>query len=253
MHRRATSLSTQAQVGTISCRMTISRTLAQVSSLVSLIILTSCASISVQPGSEYATPQMPRKIYVMTFSTQHGEFNVDREGAELKTFKKDLQNVLQAAQVADLSHRLVTAQPAPKHPWDHQENAWVITGEFVKVNQGSRFLRTAIGFGAGGTKMEATVQVYDLSEAGHRPFLVFSTTGGSNAEPGAITSIATDPLDLAVQIALSGVSGFSHGLTEDTKRTAREVTAELSDYMYRSRWIPEDKWIQPKTLGNDSF
>jgi hypothetical protein len=232
--------------------MTIHRALALIGSLALLLILTSCASISVQPGSEYATPQMPKKIYVMTFSTSQGEFNVDREGAELKTFKKDLQNVLRAAQVADLSNRLVTAQPTPKHPWDRHENAWVITGEFVKVNQGSRFLRTTIGFGAGGTKMETKVYVYDLSAADHRPFLVFSTTGGSNAEPGAVTSFATDPLDLAVQIALSGVSGFSHGLTEDTKRTAREVTAELSDYMYRSGWIPEDKRIQPKALGNDS-
>jgi hypothetical protein len=228
------------------------RTLAKIGSLASLLVLTSCASISVQPGHEYATPQMPQKIYVMLFGTGHAEFNVDREGAELKTFKRDLQHVLQAAQIADLSNRLVAAAPAPKHPWDRRENGWVVTGEFVKVNQGSRFLRTAIGFGAGGTKVEAKVAVYDLSAADHRPFLVFSTTGGSNAEPGAVTSFATDPLDLAVQIALSGVSGFSHGLTEDTKRTAREVTAELSDYMYRSGWIPQDKWIQPKTLGNDS-
>jgi hypothetical protein len=228
------------------------RTLAKIGSLASLLVLTSCASISVQPGHEYATPQMPQKIYVMLFGTGHAEFNVDREGAELKTFKRDLQHVLQAAQIADLSNRLVAAAPAPKHPWDRRENGWVVTGEFVKVNQGSRFLRTAIGFGAGGTKVEAKVAVYDLSAADHRPFLVFSTTGGSNAEPGAVTSFATDPLDLAVQIALSGVSGFSHGLTEDTKRTAREVTAELSDYMYRSGWIPQDKWIQPKTLVNES-
>jgi hypothetical protein len=177
------------------------RTLAKIGSLASLLVLTSCASISVQPGHEYATPQMPQKIYVMLFGTGHAEFNVDREGAELKTFKRDLQHVLQAAQIADLSNRLVAAAPAPKHPWDRRENGWVVTGEFVKVNQGSRFLRTAIGFGAGGTKVEAKVAVYDLSAADHRPFLVFSTTGGSNAEPGAVTSFATDPLDLAVQIA----------------------------------------------------
>jgi hypothetical protein len=214
--------------------------------------LTSCASISVQPGHEYATRQMPKKIYVTAFSTRNAEFNVDREGAELRDFKKNLQNILQVAQVADLSNRLVTAQPAPRHPWDHVENAWVITGEFIKVNQGSRLLRTAIGFGAGGTKMETRVFIYDLSSTDRQPFLVFSTTGGSNAEPGAVTSFATDPLDIVVQAALSGISGFSHGLTEDTKRTAREVTAELSDYMYRSGWIPADKRIEPKALGNDS-
>jgi hypothetical protein len=125
----------------------------------------------------------------------------------------------------------------------------VIRGKFVRVNQGSRFLRSAIGFGAGGTKLETMVEVYDLSDLSHRPFLTFSTTGGSNAEPGAITGIATDPLTLGVGVVTGGAGGLAHGLTEDTKRTAREITAELSDYMYRSGWIPEDNWIKPKQLN----
>jgi hypothetical protein len=44
----------------------------------------------------------------------------------------------------------------------------------------------------------------------------------------------------------SGAGGIAHGLTEDTARTAREITAELSDYMYRNGWISKDKWIAPK-------
>jgi hypothetical protein len=45
-------------------------------------------------------------------------------------------------------------------------------------------------------------------------------------------------------------SHFPHtGLTEDTAQTAREITAELSDYMYRSGWISKDKWIEPKKVS----
>jgi hypothetical protein len=211
--------------------------------------LVGCASISVQPGSEHAVSRVPLKIYVAEFSTAQGEFNVDREKLELRDFKQDLQKVLQAAQVADLTRRLVPAEAAPKDPWSHPRHAWLIRGEFVKVNQGSRLLRAAIGLGAGGTKMLTRVEVYDLSAGERRPFLAFTTTGGSNAEPGAITAYATDPLTLAVQIALGGVSGFSHGVTEDAKRTAREITAVLSDYMYRRHWIPEEAWIKPKRVG----
>ena len=213
------------------------------------LFLGACASISVKKGQEFATPQPPTIIYVANFSTAGGHFNVDREGAELTEFKQNLQNVLQAGQVADLKNRLVNAAPAPLDAQNRSERAWLVTGTFVRVNQGSRLLRTAIGFGAGGTKMITRVRIYDLAMTDRRPFLSFSTTGGSNAEPGAVTSFATDPLDLAVQIALSGVSGFSHGVTEDAKRTAREVTAELSDYMYRSGWIAKDKWIVPKDVA----
>jgi hypothetical protein len=158
--------------------------------------------------------------------------------------------MMQTGLVTDLSHRLVPAVPTNKD-WGFQpENAWLIRGEFTKVNQGSRLLRGAIGFGAGGTKMETNVYVYDLNQNTNTPFLTFSTTGGSGAEPGAITAVATDPVEIAIQMAAGGAGGIAHGLTEDTARTTREITAELSDYMYRSGWISQDKWIKPKKLSN---
>jgi hypothetical protein len=203
------------------------------------LILTGCASISVQP----------EKVYVEAFSTAKGDFNVDRDGAELVEFKKDLQTMMITGITVDLSKRLIPALEAGKHLPEH-EHAWLIRGRFVRVNQGSRLLRGAVGFGAGATKMETEVQVYDLSTGADKPFMTFATTGGSNAEPGAITSIATDPLTIAIEAVAGGAGNVAHGVTEDTKRTAREITAELSDYMYRSGWIPEDKWVTPKTYSN---
>jgi hypothetical protein len=187
---------------------------------------------------------------VAEFSTAHGQFNVDRDGHDLVVFKKGVQKILQAAQIADLNERLIPAAAAPRFPWDHPRHGWLIRGNFTLVNQGSRFLRAAIGFGAGGTKLETQVSVYDLSVSDRQPFLTFTTTGGSNAEPGAITSFATDPLDIVIQVALSGIGGISHGVTEDTKRTAREITAELSDVMYRRHWISKDAWIKPKQYSD---
>jgi hypothetical protein len=207
-----------------------------------------CASISVQPGTTVATQQKPAKVYVEAFSTATGEFNVDRDGVELTEFKTDLQKMMTAGITADLSKRLIPAVAAEKIDFKRHEHAWLIRGQFVKVNQGSRLLRGTLGFGLGGTKLETRVQVYDLATGDPKPFLTFSTTGGSNAEPGMLPSLATDPLSLIIDAA-GGAGNLAHGVTEDTNRTAREITAELSDYMYRSRWIPEDKWIQPKAYS----
>jgi hypothetical protein len=110
------------------------------------------------------------------------------------------------------------------------------------VKQGSRVLRSAVGLGAGGTKMEVHVEVYDLSQGIGKPFLTFNTSGGSNAEPGAAETLSTAPATLV----LGGASGAMHGVSEDNKRTAKEITAELSDYMYKRGWIPKDEWIEPK-------
>ena len=214
-----------------------------------ILSVVSCASVSVDKGTEQATAKMPEKVYIALFDVSHADFKVDREGQELVDFKQNLQTMLQAGMATDLSHRLVPAASASNQLSGFQpENAWLIQGEFTRVNQGSRLLRGAIGFGAGGTKVETKVYVYDLNQSTHVPFLTFSTTGGSGAEPGAITAIATDPVEIAVQMAAGGAGGIAHGLTEDTARTAREITAELSDYMYRSGWISKDKWIPPKKL-----
>jgi hypothetical protein len=213
------------------------------------LALASCASVSVQKAAEQSTPQMPQKIYVADFDVANGNFKVDREGPELVDFKRNLRDMMQTASVTDLSHRLIPAVPATKAQAFQPENAWLIRGEFTKVNQGSRLLRGAIGFGAGGTKMETNIYVYDLNQSSNTPFLTFSTTGGSNAEPGAVTGGATDPVVAAIGVVASGAGNVAHGLTEDTARTAREITAELSDYMYRSGWISKDKWIEPKTVS----
>jgi len=209
------------------------------------LALVSCASVSVEDGTEHATQKMPEMIYVLDFSTAHGDWEVDRTGKELAEFKKNLQLMLKTAMVADLTDRLLPAVPGTKSDWSRHQNAWLVRGEFTTVDQGSRLLRSAVGFGAGQTTVETRVQVYDLAQNFGTPFLTFSTTGGSGSEPGAILAFTTDPLE----IAIGGVSGAAHGLSEDTKRTAREITAKFSDYMYKRGWIPEDQWIKPKRQG----
>jgi hypothetical protein len=212
------------------------------------LALVSCASVSVEDGTEHATQKMPEIIYVADFSTAHGDFQVDRTGRELAEFKKNLQLMLKTAMATDLTDRLVPAAAVGRSKQSGLKNAWLVRGEFTTVMQGSRLLRSAIGFGAGGTMMETRVQVYDLAQNPGMPFLTFSTTGGSGSEPGAILALTDDPL----QIAIGGVTGAAHGLSEDTKRTAREITAEFSNYMHQRGWISEDQWIKPKHLrGGD--
>ena len=210
--------------------------------LLLMLSLCSCASVSVDDTSERATQRMPEIIYVADFSTTHSDFEVDRTGDDLADFKKNLQIMLKTAMVADLTDRLVPAAPVRKGKQAGLKNAWLVRGDFITVQQGSRLLRSAIGFSAGQTEVETRVKVYDLAQDSGAPFLTFSTTGGSGSEPGALMAFSTDPVELAI----GGVSGAAHGLSEDTKRTAREITAEFSDYMYKRGWISEDQWIKPK-------
>lgn len=216
------------------------------STLFLALALVSCASVSVEEeGAEREAQKMPALVYVMDFNTEQGEFNVDRTGPELADFKQNLQELLKLATVDDLSERLIPAVPGTRKDWARTQNAWLIRGEFTTVDQGSRLARSALGFGAGRTQIETRVYVYDLSKNDGVPFLTFSTMGGSGAEPGAVVGLVVSPLEVASR----AVSGAMKGLSDDSKRTAREITAELSDYMYRRDWISKDDWIKPKSSG----
>jgi hypothetical protein len=100
-------------------------------------------------------------------------------------------------------------------------------------------LRSTVGFGAGGTKMETQVFVYNLADNATAPFLTFETTGGSGASPGVISA---GPVGAAV----GSVSGAAKGVSDDTKRTSRAITAALSDYMYKRGWISKEQRLTPK-------
>jgi hypothetical protein len=200
-----------------------------------------CASVSVKNldagGTSFPPATKPDVIYVMPFDTSYGQFNVDRQGAELADFQQNLQQMLSAALTAEIPEHLCPAQAANSIP--PRSNAWIVCGRFIRVNQGSRLLRSTVGFGAGGTKMETQVFVYNLADNASAPFLTFETTGGSGASAGMISA---GPVGAAV----GAVSGAAKGVSDDTKRTSRMITAALSDYMYKQGWISDSQRLKPK-------
>lgn len=202
----------------------------RISSWLCFLLLTGCASVSVrdpkQPKEAVTPPtEKPERIFVEAFSTDEGQFNVDREGAELTEFKAKTSRILQEQMVKRLPEIASTHVARGSLP----NAGWLIRGQFVRVNQGSRALRGIIGFGLGATKMETKVQVYDLSQSSTVPFLIFDTTGGSNAEPGAIIGAGPPDLITAGTIVLSSWN-VVHGVTEDSWRTAREIRNYLVQY-----------------------
>lgn len=164
-------------------------------------------------------------IYVAPFDTRAATFNVDREGEELDAFRQATAEMLRSKLVERLPEIAPSAQAPAKLP----SRGWLVTGRFVRVNQGSRALRATIGFGLGATKMETEVAVYDLAVSKKDPFLKFATTGGSNAEPGAIGSAGTTIVSGFGALS-SALGNAAHGISEDAWRTAREIRNHLADY-----------------------
>jgi hypothetical protein len=204
--------------------------------------LAGCASVGVRNPAQAATnPRLPKQIFVADFDTSNGLFHVNRSGDELTTFQQKTTNALADYLVVDLSKSVL---PATRHNGSNRaRDAWLVTGQFVRVDQGSRALRGLIGFGAGGTKLETIVRVYDLSRLSKEPVLQFETSGGSNAEPGAIGGGMFGALPNTLRNA------GARGVTDDTARTAREITAMIAAYYAKNGGQLPGNEIKPKIVA----
>lgn len=215
--------------------------------------LTSCASVSVKEVAQLKKSppsHVPEQVFVAPFTYSEDAIRVDRSGADLAEFQFQLSELMTRSLVRRLPKYVGPATAVAKNAPLPRGNYWLIRGNFDRVYQGSRLLRSVIGLGSGATLMETTVEVYDLS--GRKPvrFLRIVTTGGSNISPGVLgvaTFFVSGPM--ALTSLFNVVDGIRSGVTFDTIRTSREVNAALSEYLGQRGAIPSKKAIRPKRLG----
>jgi hypothetical protein len=209
------------------------------------LFLTGCGSIKTEsiPGSPAPirgstarlTPN-PDHIYIAPFNIETGKWLVGREGIDLVDFKNDFNNNF----IHVLQDRLTKLAPTePRWVDDLPDHGWLVAGEFITVYQGSRFLRAAVGAGAGETTLQTNVYVYDLSQSKTQYILSFRTgvpgseqknsrgayedTGAGSGSAPAGVSAGGEPISTAIAIG--------SGLKLDTTRTCREIAAILAKYM----------------------
>lgn len=214
-------------------------------------LLSSCASVSIKKFellSERPPTRAPARILVKPSMFYEPTLRVDRRGAKLENFKYDLQEKFTTHLVRQLSRHVAPAQAVAATAPLPQRNYWLIRGRFDRVNQGSRLLRSIVGFGAGGTRLDMSVVIFDLSGRKPRPFLLIETTGGSNAAPGAIGTAAYFATGVTALFSASSLlEGTRSGLTFDIIRSAREVAAGLSQYLSERGALAADKKpLRPK-------
>ncbi|MFY8216210.1 MAG: DUF4410 domain-containing protein [Chthoniobacterales bacterium] len=194
-----------------------------------MCLLSGCSSVSVT-DSQFSTRDnkltTPPKIYVTPYTFAEGSLRVDREGEKLRAFENEVSADMADRLVMRLAKHIAPASVLDLGTEKPSEDSWIVEGEFTRINQGSRALRSIIGFGLGGTKMEATTKVFVLDRAAKRELVaLIKTSGGSNAEPGAVVGGLFGAGPRAVlRAATSGVSA-------DSRRTARMITAALSEQL----------------------
>ncbi len=190
------------------------------------LALTGCSSVTVKNiECEKADHlQRPKQFVVQPFDVDTGHVKENPARKQPGQLANEAQKLLQgylSTEVPKLGAPVVAKAPASS------PDTWVISGRITRLEEGSRILRMSMGLGMGGTKMETQVEV----AAGGKCLMHFSTTGGSNAMPGAVTT----PVPFTGLPA--ALSGAKDGVTDDAARTSRMICAAIGQEMVRRGWL----------------
>jgi len=124
----------------------------------------------------------------------------------------------------------------------------IIKGEFISIEKGSRMKRMLIGFGAGANELKTHLMAYQVTSTDLHPLgdAEFKAEGGNM--PGmAVPLIGSAAFgNVAVSAAISGGMNVAQEASPESlegaaKRTADEITKELSRVFARKGWIPANK------------
>jgi hypothetical protein len=178
-------------------------------------------------------PGRPAIVYVQDFKIEKESTSTDQEtvgGSRARALiaKAKSATGMQGSQVVELmssslvsdlnrgglkAQRLATGESLPK-------NGWLVRGVFTEVDQGSRVLRSQVGFGAGATDLAVLVHVADLQKGKLEPFYKLEAEAGNRKMPGAV--VTRNPYVAAAKFVMS-----RRDLPKNIRQTAQAVADQI--------------------------
>lgn len=218
--------------------------------LAAALVLAGCSSTSVhnlqRSGAPVATA--PRLIFVSPFTVRTEVLHLgERSRAEKAQLGRAISASLARKTASEVQRYAAPSAvlAAGRRPG---AGTWHVRGEILKVDQGSRALRTAVGFGMGRTQFRTRVTVTEIRPDGPRTILTFHTTGSSGLEPGVAFGVVGGAA--AAKTAGGALLGSMAGVGGDMDRTAHEIAAVLSAYLSRNDLLsPSRQALTPNMAG----
>lgn len=223
-----------------------------------LLFLSACASTKAQVTEQDISGPQPRpdRILVFDFAYSPSQVRLDRgisaeilEAAkreprtaqELAVGKKVAEAVAENL-VAEIQKMGLPAQRASGQPTP-QGHTVSIEGQFLSIDEGNRTERVVIGLGAGRTKVDTAVQVFQDSLYGELVLEKLDVAAKSGRKPGAAETMGVGAAmgHLVISAAATAAStaageGFGSNVDADGKRTAKAVAKELRKLFVREGW-----------------
>ena len=233
--------------------------MAKAAAFAGLAVLAACTSAQSQMETAGEMLPEPQVVIVDTFAVSPDEVRLD-EGLtteieqavrERRGASRTQQEVQARRQVADaIADKLVVeirdmglrAERGSTVPAGTQ-NALLIKGQLVSIDEGNRTERVIIGLGAGRSDVRSQVQVYEVTPAGSRLIDTIEVDAKSGLTPGMAETMGVGGLTGHLVMA-TVVGGGVHVASEavgtnvvaDADRAAKGIAKQLSTLFAREGW-----------------
>jgi Domain of unknown function (DUF4410) len=230
----------------------------QAIALAALTVLAACTSAQSQMETAQMLPR-PQVVVVDTFAVSPDEVKLD-EGLsteieqavrERRGTSRSQQEVQAGRQVADaIADKLVAeirdmglrAERGSALPPGTQ-NALLIKGQLVSIDEGNRTERVIVGLGAGRSDVRSQVQVYEVTPQGRRLVDTIEVDAKSGLTPGMAETMGVGGLTGHLVMATL-VGGGVHVVSEargadvvaDADRAAKGIAKQLSALFAQEGW-----------------
>jgi len=127
-------------------------------------------------------------------------------------------------------------------------NIMVVEGEFTNIDEGNRLRRLVIGLGAGASKLDTDVYLYQPNgEGGLSQLMAFNThaesgkmpgagiTGPAGAAAGGAAAVAT----LGANVAMGGAKTYTSSTNFLGDKTAEQIVDQIMKYYQQQGWAQQ--------------
>jgi Domain of unknown function (DUF4410) len=243
----------------LSERPLLGRFMRKAAAFAGLALLAACTSAQSQMETAGEMLPRPQVVIVDTFAASPDEVQLDeglsteieqalRARAGTSRTEQELQAGRQVAdaiadklvvEIQDLGLRAERGSAVPPGT----QNALLIKGQLVSIDEGNRTERVIIGLGAGRSDVRAQVQVYEVTSAGRQLIDQIEVDGKSGLTPGMAETMGVGGLTGHLLVA-TAVSGGVHVVSEsmaadvvaDADRAAAGIAKQLSALFARQGW-----------------
>jgi hypothetical protein len=225
--------------------------------------LAGCSHATVETRPVYQGAALPRPaiVYVRDFVAAPADVALDSgriarlrrmlsddAGQQQQAAAQDVVNALGDTLVEDIGKMGLTARRiSADSVIPTGENAALVDGNIVSIDEGNRAKRVVIGFGAGASNVETKVALTYLAAAtGERRVAEFQASGNSGAAPGMAATMGAGAAVGAASMATSAaVSGGTQTVRETRGTTVGHDADNIGNKIAQSLRVifAEQGWV----------